>query len=587
MEIASDLDIATCEGLTRLFRFAIGLRDHEADQAALGRLEDRFGLTPYEPEFRGAIEDFARQLDGLEDNQRFTAVCSLISGAISDDEKLDAELVDVLLEVSSGKRIVRFSFAPCLLLCLRHAQENRPAIRREYHGYELRYSGIGADRELIAFTSLFLNLPIYTETNPPWDPDTLLDDDEPNVEQPELELSFPPADFRLNNAPHLEASVRASKLPRAVDRGKSDLESVMLDYLCEADGSAFVFTSENFLSSTKQSRLVARQHLLDQLRVRRVSDVTLIQPDRFLIELGPLGVEHEMISLDVLRTAQHLTKTTDGRSLFRPTFALIPVAEIRSAGASLKPSRYITTGPAGGQDLMVRMNNIAGPPKRRLVDLFDITRPKTTTHNPAGTLSIQEVRAGNISANGEITGKFSKLNVRSSSAPRLEEQVIKPGDILFAHRGPIGHVAFVTDADIQQDVIFAGQTLLILSARRRTSGAGSMEYCDPRVLFMYLLTADVRASWRRFSLSDRSPAIPIGEIENFGLPENLVLPKKPKRLASPVRAASPQSSTDLILAEFRDRQDKLIKLREFQTSMNEGLNRVWETAWEKPVTSEK
>lgn len=586
MEIPSDLDIATCKGLTRLFRFAIGLRGHEADQAALRRLEDRFGLAPYEPEFRGAIEDFARHLDELEDNKRFAAVCSLISGAISDGEKLDAELVDVLLEVSSGKRIVRFSFAPCLLLCLRHAQENGQASRRRYHGYETRYSGIGADRELMAFSSLFLNLPIYTETNPPWDPDTLLDDEEPNVEQPKVEFSFPPADFRLNNAPHLEASVRASKLPRAVDRGKYDLESVMLDYLCEADGSAFVFTSENFLSSTKQSRLVARQHLLDQLRVRRVSDVTMIQPDRFLIELGPLGVDLEMISLDEPRTAQHLTKTTHDRNLFRPSFALIPVAEIRSAGASLKPSRYITTGPAGGQDLAVQMKNIANPPKRRLVDLFEITRPKTTKDDPTGTFSIQEVRAGNISANGEVTGRLRKINVRSSSATRLEEQVIKPGDILFAHRGPIGHVAFVTDADIQQDVIFAGQTLLILRARRRTSGARSMEYCDPRILFMYLLTADVRASWSKFSTGDRSPAIPIGEIENFGLPENLVLQKKPKRLASPVRAASPQSYTDLILAEYRDRQDKLIKLREFQTSMNEGLNRVWETAWEKRVNGE-
>lgn len=139
MEIPSELDTKTCEGLTRLFRFAIERRNSGEDRASLRRLEARFGLQPYEPEFSGAMQDFARRLNSLDRKQRFTAVCGLISDAISGDRHLDAELVDMLLEVSTGKRIVRFSFLPCLLPCLRHAQDNLLTGSRRRSGNEVRY----------------------------------------------------------------------------------------------------------------------------------------------------------------------------------------------------------------------------------------------------------------------------------------------------------------------------------------------------------------------------------------------------------------------------------------------------------------
>lgn len=562
------------------------MRDKDEDRAALRGLEKRFGLAAYEPQFRGALEDFCRHLAGLGDNQRFAEVCTLISSVIGDEQTLDEELVDELLRISNNERVVRFSFAPCLLPCLLHAQKKRAPQRKSHAGYEIRYAGVGLDKELMAFASFYLNLAIYTESNPPWEPDALFENGEPNSEPPDLEISFPPTDFRLHNAPHLEARVRASKLPRAVDRGKYDLESVMLAYLCESDASALVFTSESFLSSTKQSRLLTRQHLLDLLRIRKVTELKVTQPHRFLIELGPSRHENEAIQMAAAGSVHQLTRTAPKRSQNGRTKALISVDEIRSAGDSLKPARYLAVGPTGGRDFAEQMNNISYSTKYRLADFFEITRPKTTKNDPVGTFAISEMRAGNISANGEILGALRKINVRSTLAVGLEEQVIKLGDILFAHRGPIGHVAYVTDAIASETKMWAGQTLLIFRARKKNSGDRSTKYCDPRVLFMYLLAPDVRASWSKFTTGDRSPAIPIGQIESFSLPENLILPKKPKQVISPISSTAPLGYTDLILSEFQDRQKKLMALCEIQKNMDHGLDRVWEAAWTKLISYE-
>jgi hypothetical protein len=585
MEIPSELDIKTCEGLTRLFRYAIERRNKDEDRASLRRLEVRFGLPPYEPEFSGTMQDFARHLDSLDRKQRFTAVCGLISDAIGGDGRLDVELGDTLLEISSEQRIVRFSFLPCLLPCLRHAQDNLPTGSRRSSGNEVRYSGIGLDRELMAFASLFLNLPIYTETNPPWDPDTLLDGDEPNVELPELEISSPPADSRLADAPQIEASVRASRLPRAVSHGKFDLESVMLNYLCDAEGAAFAFTSRNFLSSPVQSRQLTRQRLLDSLRVCQVSELTLKEPHLFAIELDTIRHPNETVRMLATTALAPRPETAHSRTTFSRNNVLVPVDAIRSAGFTLEPARYLGPSAAGGASMAEKMSNVFRPPRYALADFFEVKRPKTTKADPVGTLGIQEVRAGNITANGEISGALRKISIRSTLEIGLEEQVIKPGDILFAHRGPIGHVAYVTEADIRESKIWAGQTVLIFRARKKSSGDRDMQYCDPRVLFMYLLTPEVRRKWRSIAIGDRSPAIPIGEVESFKLPDNLLLAKKPKRAGLSVGAGNPCSPTELILAEYQDRQNNLLKLQKIQASMKDGLRRVSETAWVKRDSS--
>ncbi|WP_458791618.1 restriction endonuclease subunit S [Yoonia sp. MH D7] len=583
MEIPSEIDTSSFEGLTRLFRFAVGLRKNDSDDASLALLESRFDLTPYVPTFRGALEDFARQLNALEPSQRFTVVCDLVSAAVPDAEKLDDELVPELLQICGDARIARFSFVPAILPCLLHAQKTQQTQKSSLAGCQIRYAGVGSDRDLVAFASLFLDLAIYAETNPPWDPDAVFDNGEPNFEPPDVEIAFPPADFRSNTVPHLEASVRASKLPRAVDRGKYDLESVMLAYLCEAEGAALVFTSANFLSSTKQSRLLTRQQLLDLSRISQVTELTIYQPHVFAIELSRAGRPNETIRMVVTKMVHDLTRPPLGRSPLRPKLAMVSVDDVRTAGDSLKPSRYLGTGPSGGRDFTEMMSNISGRPKYVLADFFEIIRPKTTRNDLVGTFPLQEARAGNISENGEFRGSFRKINVRSTLAVGLDEQVIKTGDILFAHRGPVGKVAYVTDPIIREAKVWAGQTLMIFRARKKSSTDRTTLYCDPRVLFMYLLTPDVQASWTRAATGDRSPAIPIGIIESFGLPDNLLLPQKPNQNFSNYSQASSSSYTDVIITEFQQRQNELKRLREIEAEMNDGLIRVWGAAWARPT----
>jgi len=578
MQIPSEIDTNSFEGLTRLLRFTIGMRDNDEDKAALKHLEKRFGLTAYEPQLRGALEDFAEYLNRLESKQRFEAVCSLISGALDPNDILDQELAQAILNVSTNNRIVRFSFTPSLLLCLKHAQIVKP----KHLLYELRYSGVGLDKELAAFASLFLNLAIYVESNPPWDPDMIFDDSEPNTEMPDLEVSFPPANLKLNDAPHLEESVRASRLPRAVDRGKYDLESVMLNYLCSTEWSVLVFTSESFLHSTKQSRLLVRQRLLDYERIDSVTELTMTSPHLFLIKLVPGFAQVISIRMAVTSDASKVGVYVSKANEYSRKVADIPLSDIRSAGDTLKPARYLVTGPSGGRNPAEVFRNAFFPGKHKLADLFEIIRPKTTRHDPVGTFEIQEVRAGNISENGEITGQLRRIGIRSTLAIGLEEQLIKPGDILFAHRGPIGHATYVTDATTQKSPMWAGQTLLIFRPRKRSSGNKNAIYCDPRVLFMYLLTPAVRKDWSKSVSDERSPAIPIGRIESLNLPENLILPRNPKK-GDPTASQYSSHIHKEILTEYQKRQKKLTNLRELQDSMNEGLVRVWESAWEKQV----
>lgn len=579
MENPSELDINSCEGLTRLFRFAVELRDDDESNAALRSLEGRLGLAPYDPAFRGALEDFAQRLDGLKTKQRFETVLELISGALLEDEQQDKELFAELVKASRRKNIVRFSFAPSLLLCLHQAWKAQSEM------YEIRYAGIGPDKALMAFASLFLNLPVFVETGPPWQPDMFFDDGEPNTEPPDLEISFPPAEFAAIDAPHLEDSVRKSRLPRAVDRGKYDLESVMIDYLCQTDASALLFVSESALASTKQSCLLARQHLLTAKPINRVSELKTPQGSRFLIALGDGHVPTENIRMISGSIAQVFSDSAANGRQLRGRSELVSTDEIQTAGSTLTPVRYLASGPVGGRNLATRLNKIFIPTKYRLADLYEITRPKTTKNDPVGTVNIYEVSAGNISTLGDLSGTLRTINVRSTIPSRLEEQQIRPGDILFAHRGPIGRVTYVSEANLDGAMLWAGQTLLILRHRKRSMQSPNTPYCDPRVLLMYLLTPAVQANWKTLAISSRSPAIPIGEIERFGLPEKLMVPRKPKkRRQLNENVDSIRRPTELILAEYHRLQESIAKMRKLEESVEDGLNKVWDSVWNSPET---
>lgn len=104
-------------------------------------------------------------------------------------------------------------------------------------------------------------------------------------------------------------------------------------------------------------------------------------------------------------------------------------------------------------------------------------------------------------------------------------------------------------------------------------------YCDPKVLFMYLLTAKVRNFWSQIAIGDRSPAIPIGEIERFGLPEKLLLEKRPLKASIEAPIGETDTYPYLVLREFEKRQKHLQAIRDLEEDMTQGLEVAWEKAW--------
>jgi len=578
--LPTELDINSPEGLTRLFWFAADARGDDAREAAAHRLATRFDLTAEVPSLRGAFEDAVRHLDSLEPAQRFEEVCALIEAALKDGEKLPDDLAREILTLTRDKTIVRFSFAPGVLLCLRHAQAIRHADSQRFPGYDIRYAGVAADRELIASASLYLDLPVYIESGPPWEPDSVFDDGEPNSEAPELEVSFPPPAFRSCDAPDLEASVRASKLPRAVDRGTYDLESVTLAYLCSTEAPALAMVSESFLSSPKQSRLAARQQLLDARCIDRVAELATEDAPRYLINLRNAKTSPDQVQMISTSDLQRFIGTDPFTKSVRGTSALVSVDDLQAAGGTLLPRRYLVTGPVGGSDLATHFKNARNATGYRLADLFEIIRPKTIRDDPVGTFPIQEISGVNISQFGELSDKPRKANIRSTSQARFDEQRLRPGDIVFAHRGPIGRVVYLSKDNLADRDLWAGQTLFIFRQRKRYTGAPDVPYCDPRVLFMYLLAPRVREAWKNVASSGRSPSIPIGEVERFMVPNGLTAERKPKREhGSPEKGSATGTPTDRILSEFNLHQQNCRKLRETEIRLHGGLDRVWDTVW--------
>lgn len=591
--IPSEVDIHSVEGLTKLFRFGVGMREDEAERAALSRTEERLKLAPYTPRTRGALEDAVAHLDQLGVEARFEWACDRIAAVSNPANRPDGAMTEHLLHISSQNDVVRFSFSPAVLLCLKHARAVRKRETRPFNDHAVRYAGVGADVQLVGMTALFLNLPIYAEAGTPWDPDRVLDG-EPDTEPPDIEITFPPSDFRREQAPGLEISVRTSRLPRAVDRGKYDLESVMLDYLCKAEPRALAFTSEKFITSTNQSRLKARQNLLQSRRICRVAEYRTGSLAEVLIETCPSddpSVEVRMVSTD---SFELFSMSGHGSPQVRGKSEQVTLEEILAAGSSLAPTRYLAQGPTGGRGITAAFKNMRTPTKYRLADLFEVVRPKATKDNSVGELEIKELRPSDLSEHGQLLGPFRQISVKASLEKNLEEQQLKAGDIVFAHRGPYGRVAYVTEDDIkraktkrdetkkgdpEKSGIYAAQSLFIFRARRRTSSRKHQGYCDPRALFMYLMTERVRAGWEKLAIGDRSPSLPIGEIERFAIPSNLVTDRKPGKGTN--ASGRDDDYTAKVIYAFKDRQDLLRKMRDLEDEMNDGLQRVWETSWSK------
>lgn len=182
------------------------------------------------------------------------------------------------------------------------------------------------------------------------------------------------------------------------------------------------------------------------------------------------------------------------------------------------------------------------PGEFRVADIFDVIRPKFVRNDPVGDDFIIELGARNLSADNEFIDINRRISVRHTRLASLEEQRIRKGDILFVHRTNIGQVYYVNPEDearlqkrLQATVIekvstaklFASQDFYILRQRRRTSSHENWKHCDPRLLYMILMLPPVLKHWRSVVSGKKSPSIPIGEVERFDIPPQLVVKAVP------------------------------------------------------------
>lgn len=94
---------------------------------------------------------------------------------------------------------------------------------------------------------------------------------------------------------------------------------------------------------------------------------------------------------------------------------------------------------------------------------------------------------------------------------------------------------------------------------------------------MYLSTPKVQDSWLKLAIGDRSPAIPIGEVERFALPDSLMIDRKLAK--SKDERYDSDSTYGQLRDAFRERQATLRSVRALETKLDDQLEKAWDIFW--------
>lgn len=597
--ILREADLLTFRGLAALFRHGLLARGDQRSRDFVESADIRLESEKYAHPVPGILTDAAGFLDGLNENDQFERVCDLIALASDDGGKsswIGRDIAKTLVESIESDQVARFSFDPCIHPCLLQARRVRDFNLSAYKMLDcpVRYSGIGADVRLVALAARFLGLDVYADSSPPWDPSIPDDGGEPVIDEPGIEVSFPPNEVALADLKHLEQSILAARVPQAIARGRVDVESVMLKYLAWTPASTRVVVSEKALFGRKKARLAVRFEMIDTERITQITELpsALVSgwPEgRFLIDLGsdkpplePIEEEPvESVKSFIMRRSNTLPtwlkRPTDVRKVreVRGKAQRVTFDDVRVANGSLAPVRYLASGPLRGRTITEAFSRMRNPEGVRLADLFDVIRPKTTRDERWGEYGVREVTPSDLSEFGEITGASRRISVRHGVYVGLEEQRLKADDILFTLKGRVGRVGYVfgtKEAEDQDHDRWASQSLMIIRARSRTTADTGRPFCNPRFLFMFLLTPGMRDHWRTVATDRRSPTVPIEELERLALPEVLYDATAIKDAGKPRTRAEAT-----IQAQFETWQDSIARIRALERKVAEGLSQVWET----------
>ncbi|PZX12825.1 hypothetical protein LX81_03532 [Palleronia aestuarii] len=581
--ILREAGLLTFAGLAGLFRIGLLRRCDQLSRIFVENTDIRLGVEKFASKTPGVLTDGAVFLDGQSWDNQFEYACDLISLASDDGVTSswpDRNVAKKFVSPISLDKVTRFSFEPAIHPCLLHARDlaalNLPPHRTP--DYPVRYAGIGEDVRLMAFATRFLDLRVYVDTGPPWERSVPFEEDEPSTDDPDIEISFPPNKQQLQDMDHLKASVLAMRVPQSLARGRLDVESVMLRYLSQQSASARIVVSENVLAGRRRSNHTVRSELVEARRIKHITELPLApanrQPDsRFILDLDT--DDHPNASFvvrrsDLLSTWPEWTPTIRER---RGAVQQVSYDEVRAANGSLAPVRFLSTGPLRGGSIAKIISRGREPERVRLSDVFDVIRPKTTRGEQWGEERVTEVTPSDISDYGEILGTSRKISVREGIFVRLEEQKLRVNDIVLALKGPVGRVGHIPmrAASEERHDWWASQSLVIIRAKRRTAAEAGRPSCDPRLLFMYLLTPLLRNHWRDIATNPRSPTIPLEEIERLALPEGLY---KIGTLTDTRSGEEMAAARTAILAEFDTLRNNLLARRELDQQLDDGLAKV-------------
>jgi len=187
------------------------------------------------------------------------------------------------------------------------------------------------------------------------------------------------------------------------------------------------------------------------------------------------------------------------------------IEEVAANGFNMSVDRYVL-------DKATRQNRelLSSQETVRLSDLADIRRPQAIPREAAKEdgFEVREAMLADID-NGRLSlpVKLSKLS--QSASMKIENAIIKPGDILLSIKGTIGKTALITSEAIAKSYpvpIVPGQSFVIVRLRK----GGSIR--DPEVLFSYLRSPLALSSLQAMAGGSMIPNVAMGDLKDLAVP---------------------------------------------------------------------
>jgi type I restriction-modification system DNA methylase subunit len=187
------------------------------------------------------------------------------------------------------------------------------------------------------------------------------------------------------------------------------------------------------------------------------------------------------------------------------------IQKVSEASFNLSVDRYVLDQETRRNRELLNSQETVG-----LSDLADIRRPQALPRE-CGKETAFEVREAMLAdiKNGRLSLPAKLSELPQSASTKIENAVLKPGDILLSIKGTIGKIALVTDDTIAESgpvPIVPGQSFVIIRMRK----GGLIP--DPRVLVGYLRSPVAQSLLQRMAGGTTIANVAMGDLKNLEVP---------------------------------------------------------------------